>query len=108
MAEAEKVGKNCLIGKLVLNKRANVEVMKNVLCNVWKVTARMTIKEVGDRLYVFHFEDNLEKERVRLTQPWSFNKSLLVLENFDGKVQPEEINLPRIQIHSGSKFMAFL
>ena len=29
--EADEVGKKCLIGKLVLNKRANVEVMKNVL-----------------------------------------------------------------------------
>ena len=34
LEEGEKVGGNCLIGKLVLNKRVNVEAMKNVLCNV--------------------------------------------------------------------------
>ena len=75
------------------DKKVNVEAVKNVLGNIWKIAAGMTIKEVRDRLYVFHFEDNLEKERVRLRQPWSFNRFLLVLENFDSKVQPEEINL---------------
>ena len=48
----------------MLNKRANVEVMKNVLSIVWQVNSRMTIKEVGMRLCVFHYKDNVEKERV--------------------------------------------
>ena len=31
LEKAKEVGKNCLVGKLVLNKRVNVGVMKNVL-----------------------------------------------------------------------------
>ncbi|XWS16449.1 hypothetical protein CRYUN_Cryun34aG0088500 [Craigia yunnanensis] len=91
--EVDKVGKKCLIGKLVLNKRANVEVMKNVLSTIWKMTLGMTVKEVGMRLYMFHFEDNVEKERVLMRQAWSFNKSLLVLVPFDRKSKPDEVNL---------------
>ena len=53
----------------------------------------MNIKEVGDRLFVFQFEDTLEKERVLMRQLWSFNKSLLVLDRFDGQTKPNEINL---------------
>ena len=34
LEEVNEVGKNCLIGKLVLNKRVNMEAMKNVLGNV--------------------------------------------------------------------------
>ncbi|XWS60869.1 hypothetical protein CRYUN_Cryun07bG0074700 [Craigia yunnanensis] len=34
LEEAKRVGKNFLVGKLMLNKRVNVEVMKNVLCTV--------------------------------------------------------------------------
>ncbi|XWS46765.1 hypothetical protein CRYUN_Cryun14cG0096100 [Craigia yunnanensis] len=37
IVEAKEVRKNCLIGKLLLNKRVNMEAMKNVLCNVWKI-----------------------------------------------------------------------
>ena len=73
-----EVGENCLIGKLVLNKRINVEAMKNVLSTIWKLSARMSIKEVGGRLFIFHFEDISEKEAVLLCHAWSFNKSLPV------------------------------
>ena len=81
--EVRKVRKNCLVGKLVLNKRVNVEVMKNVLSIIWRISSGMVIKEVGERLFVFQFEDNMENERVVMKQPRSFNKSLLVLEKFD-------------------------
>ena len=63
----------------MLNKRVNMEAMKNVLSNVWKSFSGMSIKEVGDRLYIFKFENQMEKERVLMRQPWTFNKSLLVL-----------------------------
>ena len=59
----------------MLNKRVNVEAMNNVLSIVWKITFGMAIKEVGERLFVFQFEDNIEKERVVMKQPWCFNKS---------------------------------
>ncbi|XWS18405.1 hypothetical protein CRYUN_Cryun32bG0040700 [Craigia yunnanensis] len=64
--KAEEVGKKCLIGKLVLIKRANVEVMKNVLSTVWKISSGLIVKEVEIRLYVFQFESNVKKERVLL------------------------------------------
>ena len=35
----------------------------------------------------------MEKERVMMRQPWSFNKSLLVLQDFEGSIKPEEVNL---------------
>ena len=38
-----------------------------------------TIREVGDRLFIFFFEDPLKKDRVIQKQLWSFNKSLLVM-----------------------------
>ena len=64
LEEVKEVGKNCLIGKLVLNRRVNMVVMKNVLTNIWKLSSGMFIKEVGCRLFIFQFEDNMEKERV--------------------------------------------
>ena len=52
----EEVGRNCLIGKSVLNRRVNMEVMKNVLSNIWKISFGLTIKEAGNRLFIFQFE----------------------------------------------------
>ena len=66
-----------------------MEAMKNVLCNIWKTSSSMTIKEVGDKLYVFKFENQMEKEKekVMMRQP------LLVLQDFEKKIKLEEVKL---------------
>ena len=51
------------------------------------------IKEVGDKLYVFQIENAMKKDRVLFRQPWSFNKSLIVLKDFDGLFSPNDVNM---------------
>ena len=83
--------------------------MKNVLSTVWKLNVWLVIKEVGERLFIFNFEDNGDKVGVLQRQPWSFNKSLLVLANYEGLSSSEEIVLQWcpfwVQIHGLSLAM---
>ena len=101
--EAKEARKHCLIGIIVLKKRINVKAIKNVMSTIWKLSARMSIKEVGEKVFIFHFEDVGEKKVVLLRQPWSFNKSLLVLENYDDHTNLKEINFNwcpfRVQVY---------
>ena len=53
----------------------------------------MIIKEVGDRVFIFQFDDEHENDRVLMRQTWSFNKSLIVLKEFDGYSSPKIVNL---------------
>ena len=52
---------------------------------------------------VFQFNNGLAKDRVLQKHPWSFSRSLLVLQEFDGYVKPEDVNMDwctfRVQIH---------
>ena len=85
--DVSEAGQNCAIGKLVMRKLVNVEVMRNIFIKIWRVSEGLTIREVGDKLYIFYFKDPLEKDRVIQKQPWSFNKSLLVMKDFDGHLK---------------------
>ena len=62
----------------------NVEAMTNVFLKTWKISFGLTIREMGEILFVFYFGNELENDRVLKKQPWSFNKSMLVLNEFDG------------------------
>ncbi|XWS63518.1 hypothetical protein CRYUN_Cryun06bG0105300 [Craigia yunnanensis] len=42
----ENAKRNCLVGKMVINKSVNLEAMKSVLQNIWKVKEDLIIKEV--------------------------------------------------------------
>ncbi|XVF71961.1 hypothetical protein PTKIN_Ptkin12aG0082300 [Pterospermum kingtungense] len=86
-------GKYCLLGKLIINRASNLEAMRNVLAKAWRLKSTLTITEVGEKVFVFQFEDAVEKDRVLLGQPWTFNKSLLVLNDFDSSMFPEKVNM---------------
>ncbi|OMP02217.1 hypothetical protein COLO4_11269 [Corchorus olitorius] len=65
--------------------------MRIAFFNAWKPEMGLVIKEVGGKLYMFKFEDGPEKDRVLVTQPWHFNRALLVLKEYDGVEKPESI-----------------
>ena len=74
-----EVSKNCLLRKILMRKLVNLEAMKTVFMKVWNMSSGLTIREVGERLHVFQFNDGIAKDRVLQKQPWSLNRSLLVL-----------------------------
>ena len=51
------------------------------------------VKEIGGVFIFFQFEDEYEKNRTLVRQPWYFKKALLVLNEFDGPSAIESVNL---------------
>ncbi|XVF75565.1 hypothetical protein PTKIN_Ptkin13bG0197000 [Pterospermum kingtungense] len=49
--------------------------------------------DIGDHTFVFQFEDESERGMVLVKQLWAFNKSLLVLNEFDGVQSIGEVDL---------------
>lgn len=73
------------MGRLLLNKNYNMDGMKVVFTKAWRLKSTLTILALGDQRFLFMFDDpNLEKDRALVKKPWSFNKSLLILQEFDG------------------------
>ncbi|OMO77990.1 hypothetical protein CCACVL1_14715 [Corchorus capsularis] len=80
-----------IIGKLFSKWQQNVEVLQNVMAQASRVVQGFQVKEVGDRLFVFQFKDDIEKDIVLVNQPWNFNKALLALNDYDGFLEPENV-----------------
>ncbi|OMO90520.1 reverse transcriptase [Corchorus capsularis] len=89
--EDGNVVRHYLLGKLMLKKPVNVEGLRNVMYQAWRLEGDLIVQEVGVRLFLFQFEDPLEKDRVLVSQPWSFKKVLLVLKEYDGVLPPESV-----------------
>ncbi|XVF03499.1 hypothetical protein REPUB_Repub05bG0000200 [Reevesia pubescens] len=69
----------------------NLEAMKSVISKVWKLSSGLLIREMGEKMFLFHFDNIKEKDRVLLMQPWAYNKALLVLDEFDGLSLPAKM-----------------
>ncbi|OMO72105.1 reverse transcriptase [Corchorus capsularis] len=79
-----------LISRLFSKQKANVDRLRTTMLLAWQVEVAFMIKEAGDNLFIFHFEDEVERDRILVSQPWCFNRTLLVLKDFDGIQVPTE------------------
>lgn len=103
VGEARDHGAYCLVGKLWMDKKTNKEAFRSVLARIWRAEGRVSFKELQDNLWIFEFSDVETKLRVLEERPWSFDRQILVLHDFDGFTLPFQMEFTHsswwIQVH---------
>ncbi|XP_059431640.1 uncharacterized protein LOC132165165 [Corylus avellana] len=101
--EVRRQGENCLIGRYWTERKYNKEAFKNVLSRIWRMEGRVTFRELQDNLWIIEFVDGEDKRRILEGRPWSFDRQIFVLQEFEGNTPPSQMNFSLspfwIQIH---------
>ncbi|XP_030940140.1 uncharacterized protein LOC115965077 [Quercus lobata] len=101
---AKAIGKNCLVMKVLSTKSITIEALRKNLRMVWKPSKSVQINEVEDELYLVEFGDGRDKKRILEMCPWTYEKSLILLKEFEGEQVPKDISLWQspfwVQIHN--------
>ena len=79
---------NCLIGKVLKAKPVNKEAFRSRMKQLWRLSKGLSIV---DNIFIFKFNHELERRRVLMNGPWSFDKSLVVLKEMKEMDQPSSI-----------------
>lgn len=103
VADLADKGSRCLVGRLVTEKRFNREAFRCLLTRLWRPVGRIIFKEIQENLWVFEFFESDDMRRVLEGRPWSFERYILVLNNFMGSVPPSQMAFTQspfwVQIH---------
>lgn len=102
--ELRSKGRKCLIGRLGEAKKINKDAFKTLLTRIWRLRGSVFFKEIHDNLWVFEFSEEEDLRRVVDGHLWSYEHTLLVLNEFDGKTPPSQMEFSLtpiwIQIHN--------
>ncbi|KAL5837394.1 hypothetical protein ACOSQ3_014563 [Xanthoceras sorbifolium] len=83
-AELQEIGQQklalCLAGRLMVSKQVNRESFRAIFPKIWRTTQEVEIEVLWDNIFGFHFKNLVDRKRVMAGGPWSFDGSLLVLE----------------------------
>jgi hypothetical protein len=94
----------CLVGKLWSDKNTNKGAFKIVLMQIWRMVGWVDFKELQDNLWLFEFMKESDKQRVLAGWPWSFDRQILVINEFDGRIPPSQMEFKQspfwIQVHN--------
>jgi len=89
---------------LFLTKRAlNVDAISNTFNPLWHCRTGFKIQNQGDHKVLFIFDNKPDMERVLSSEPWSFNKFLIVLNRYDNDVLIRDLQFNEatfwVQVH---------
>ena len=90
---AREIGKNCVIMKILAHKSISIDALIKNMRMLWKPNKGVQIFEVDEDLFLEEFGDGKDKKKVLDMCPWSYEKQLVLLQEFDGKLTPKEIEI---------------
>ena len=97
--------KERIIAAFFLTQRAlNMEAIARTFKLLWRSENGFKIQREGDHKVLFVFDNKEDVDRILSTEPWSFDKSLVVTQRFDKNSSIEELNFNKasfwVQVHN--------
>ena len=71
---------NKLAGRFFTKRVLNVEAVGRTFKPLWKLKGEEKIRDLGDNILVFDFEEGLDMERVLELEPWLYDKHMVAFE----------------------------
>ncbi|CAI9767369.1 unnamed protein product [Fraxinus pennsylvanica] len=83
--------KKCIAFCVISDREANKGALKSTMVKVWQVEGKAVIKDVGFNKFMIELKRIEDKERIMMGRPWSFDKQLLCLQDYENVVSIKEV-----------------
>ena len=90
---AKEVGKNCAIMKIMTLRSVSLDTLRKNLRMLWTTNKWVNISELEAELFLVEFGDWKDKKKVLDMSPWSFEKQLVIIQEFEGELTPKKMGL---------------
>jgi hypothetical protein len=101
--ELRTKGSKCLIGRLGVAKKIHRDSFKAILTRIWRTVGNVFFKELRENMWLFEFAEDIDRKRVLEGRPWSYDRTLLILNELDGQTPPSLMDFSHtpiwMQIH---------
>ena len=72
-------GGHVVVAKFFTRRVLNMEAIARTFKSLWQTKKDFEVKDVGNHVVLFVFEDSVDAERVIMGEPWSYDKFLVSL-----------------------------
>lgn len=93
MKAARDMGKCCAIMKILTQRSIYLDALRKNLRMLWKTNKGVRISELEEEVFLVEFGDEKDKKKVMDMCPWSYEKQLVIIQEFEGALTPKEIDL---------------
>ena len=99
----ERERKFSIAAKFLTKRAINVDIIARTFTPLWRARNGFKIKVIGDHKILFSFEKKEDVDRIMSSEPWSFDKHLVVMHRYENDGPLQDIKFDRtvfwVQLH---------
>ncbi|XP_010679627.1 uncharacterized protein LOC104894942 [Beta vulgaris subsp. vulgaris] len=80
-----------LVVKILTVRSYNFKALKRTLNQIWAISKGAIFRKIENDLFVVHFACKRDRDKVLVGRPWTFDQSLVMLQEIDEDIQPSNI-----------------
>ena len=85
-----------LAAKFHTKRVLNVEAVAQNFSQLWHTRNGFKIKDQGNHIFLFIFENKFDSDRILSSQPWSFNKFLVVFQRYENSIHVHNLDFEKV------------
>ena len=79
LTEEDSLSDFCIAAKFLTKRALNIDVIAKIFTPLWRAQNGFEIQNLGDHKMQFSFDNKANVDRILLSEPWSFDKDLVVM-----------------------------
>ena len=83
LRKEQAIAEFAIAARFLTKRPLNIEAIANTFTPLWRAKSGFKIKNLGNHLMLFSFDNMGDVDRILKTEPWSFDKHLVVLTHYD-------------------------
>ena len=103
LTEEESVNQFSIAAKFTTKRAINVDSIARTFNPLWRAKKGFKIQKIGDHEMLFSFETKEDVDRILSSEPWSFDKHLVIMQRYDHEQPFQDIKFEKttfwVQVH---------
>ena len=91
----ESINQFSIAAKLITKRANNVDSIVRTFNPLWRTKKGFKLQKIGDHEMLFSFKTKEEVNRILSSEPWSFDKHLVVMQRYDHDIPFQDLKFER-------------
>lgn len=96
LRKEQAIAEFAIAARFLTKRPLNIEAIANTFTPLWRAKSGFKIKNLGNHLMLFSFDNMGDVDRILKTEPWSFDKHLVVLTHYDEDTSLNPLELKKV------------